>query len=116
MTESLIKHNHPGIRCCGCVISPDNNRTVYKKYHDSSKSITSIPARYARFMRLKLGDAAGARTTLESALAEDDRNPNLFLQLLDIALHEHPLKADAVVALLDNAMEKVGEIKMLGLG
>ena len=60
-------------------------------------------------MRLQLGDAAGARTTLESALSEDDRNPNLFLQLLDIALHEHPLKADAVVTLLDSAMEKVRE-------
>ena len=89
---------------------------VYKKSHDSSKSITWISDRYARFMRLKLGDAAGARTTLESALAEDDRNPNLFLQLLDIALHEHPLKADAVVALLDNAMEKVGWNQNVGVG
>ena len=67
--------------------------------------------RYARFMRLQLGDGAGARTTLEAALSEDDRNPNLFLQLLDIALHEHPLKADAVVALLDKAMEKVWHVK-----
>ncbi len=75
-----------------------------------TKSDLSI--KYARFLRLSLNDVNMAKVTLERALAEDEKNPKLYLQLLDVGLHEYPLKLAEVIALLDRAIENSGNAKL----
>jgi len=75
----------------------------------TAKSVKSdLSVKYARYLRLQTGDAEGALQAVEKALAEDEANPKLYLQLLDILLHRPPpLDVAKVQELFDKALDKV---------
>ena len=58
-----------------------------------------------------MGDLAAAKKVLEEALLEDDRNPKLYLQLLDVLMHRQPVDMEAVSASFERALDKVQQLK-----
>ncbi len=74
-----------------------------------TKSDLSI--KYSRFLRLVLDDSARALETVESALGSDDANPKLYMQQLDILVHQFPMDADRILSLLDRALDKMESVK-----
>ncbi len=95
-----------------------NTSEVHRLYKDcigreklSTTTRSDLSVKYSRFLRLVLDDTARAMDTVEAALKEDDANPKLYMQQLDILMHLHPLDTEKVVALLDRAMDKMAAMK-----
>ena len=64
-----------------------------------------LSVKYARFLRLIVNDNTAATKVLQSILDNSDgTNAKIFMQLLDVELHIHPLNAENVVKILDAAI------------
>eukprot|EP00095_Tigriopus_kingsejongensis_P007494 snap_masked-scaffold580_size130538-processed-gene-0.16 protein:Tk07494 transcript:snap_masked-scaffold580_size130538-processed-gene-0.16-mRNA-1 annotation:"pre-mrna-processing factor 39" len=75
------------------------------KFRPPTKSDLAI--KYSRFLRLTLNDYAKAKEVIEQTIETDGKNPKLFLQILDILLHEQPMNVEAITAHFDRALDKV---------
>ena len=70
-----------------------------------SMTQAELSVKYSRFLRLIVNDNATASSVLQSILDNTDgTNAKIFMQLLDIELHIHPLVAENVVKILDAAI------------
>ena len=68
-----------------------------------SMTQAELSVKYSRFLRLIVNDNATASGVLQSILDNTDgTNAKIFMQLLDIELHIHPLVAENVVKILDH--------------
>ena len=83
------------------------NKATAKKNNAKAE----LAVKYSRYLRLICKDNQAAKKVLQDILddsdtKEDDKNNNakVFLQLLDIELHIHPLDPDAVIQLFDKAI------------
>jgi len=74
---------------------------------------SELAIKYARFLRLHLGEVEKAKRELEAALEEDETNPKLYLQLLDVTLTHRtsPAYVEDARVLLETAVEKVATEK-----
>ncbi|TRY76315.1 hypothetical protein TCAL_12029 [Tigriopus californicus] len=93
-----------------------NVEAVHRLYEESIDKFkpptkSDLAIKYSRFVRLHLRDFPKAKAIIEKALEADDKNPKLYLQILDIMLHENPLNVEAVTALFDVALEKLSNSK-----
>lgn len=93
-----------------------NIEAVHRLYEESIDKFkpptkSDLAIKYSRFVRLHLRDFPKAKAIIEKALEADDKNPKLYLQILDIMLHENPLNVEAVTALFDTALEKLSNSK-----
>jgi len=81
---------------------------LYKSCISKAKSPSAkaeLSVKYSRFLRLIVNDNATASSVLQSILDNTDgTNAKIFMQLLDIELHIHPLVAENVVKILDAAV------------
>ncbi len=71
----------------------------------ASKGKSDLAMKYARYLRLGLGDDNAALEVLQKALERDTKNAKLYLQMLDIALHARPLDVGRVTEVLNIAID-----------
>ena len=89
-----------------------NAASVHSLYKDCIKNAKTSTLRsewsikYSRFLRLKCDDEAGAIQVLEDAVLVDEKNPKLYLQLLDVYLHQKPMSESKIVEIFDAALTK----------
>ncbi len=72
---------------------------------------SDLSVKYARFLRLQLGEADTALSIVEEAIAIDEKNPKLYLQQLDILLHRRPIDEKSVAELFEKALKNVDAAK-----
>ena len=81
---------------------------LYKSCIANAKSTNAkieLSVKYARFLRLIVNDNTTATNVLQSILDNSDgTNAKIFMQLLDVELHIHPLNAENVIKIFDAAI------------
>lgn len=85
--------------------------SIYKDFIDSAKAAShrsDWSVKYSRFLRLQCADKTNAVRVLEDAVAVDEANPKLHLQLLDVALNSTPIDVAEVVKIFDAALKVKG--------
>ncbi len=80
--------------------------TLYKDYIENAKSTvrSDWAIKYSRFLRLKCDDEATAIQVLEDAILVDEKNPKLYLQMLDVYMHHRPLNETKIIEIFDKAL------------
>ena len=80
------------------------NKATGKRSHAKAE----LSVKYSRYLRLICKDDQAAKQVLQDILddsdCKEDSNAKVFLQLLDIELHIHPLNPEAVIQLFDMAI------------
>jgi pre-mRNA-processing factor 39 len=87
----------------------DSVHSLYKKCIENAKTPmlrSEWSIKYSRFLRMKCDDEAGAIRVLEDAVLVDEKNPKLYLQLLDVYLHQKPLNESKIIEVFDAALTK----------
>lgn len=81
----------------------DTVHSLYKDYIKNAKTEfrSDWCIKYARFLRLKCDDEKAAIEVLEDALLVDEKNAKLYIQLLDIYMHQKPLNESKIVEIFD---------------
>ena len=86
----------------------DEVHKLYKTCIEKAKSATAkaeLTVKYSRFLRLVANDDASAKAVLQDILDKsDEKNAKVYLQLLDIELHQRPLNPPTVISLFDKAI------------
>ncbi|CAB4056542.1 PRPF39 [Lepeophtheirus salmonis] len=72
---------------------------------------TEIAVKYARYLRLCHGDMSSALQILQDAIPHDEKNPKIYLQILNLHLHSNPIDLEKITILLDSAMDKLESAK-----
>ena len=111
-----IEKEHPNLMSLMCRhINAERRRgdidavhSLYKDYIKNAKpdNRSDWCVKYARFLRLKCNDEKAALEILEDALLVDEKNPKLYLQLLDIYMHQKPLNESKIVEIFDATLTK----------
>jgi len=89
----------------------DEVQKIFKKCIREAKlpSVSSeLSIKYARFLRLWPDpvnyDSAAAINVIEEALIKDEKNPRLYVQLLDIYLHSKPIEYGKIMKLFKKTL------------
>jgi pre-mRNA-processing factor 39 len=88
-----------------------NLSAVHNLYKDlivnakSSAQRADWTIKYTRFLRLQCNDEPAAFKMLEEALLVDEKNPKLYLQLLDVTLHQRPINESKIIEIFDKALQ-----------
>lgn len=76
------------------------------KTANNKATASELSIKYARYLRLHVGDISKAGQVIASALETDPTNPKLYLQHLDLLLNTSPLNIEAVTTVFDKALEQ----------
>eukprot|EP00092_Neocalanus_flemingeri_P037907 GFUD01041262.1.p1 GENE.GFUD01041262.1~~GFUD01041262.1.p1 ORF type:complete len:747 (+),score=270.92 GFUD01041262.1:56-2296(+) len=72
----------------------------------NKSTASDLTVKYARFLRLHQMNTAKASQVIKTAMESDTANPKLYLQQVDLLLNTTPMDVQAVVAVLDKALEQ----------
>lgn len=90
----------------------DEVHNLYKTCIDKAKSPSAkaeLAVKFSRYLRLVAKDEEAAKSVLQNILEKtDEKNAKIYLQLLDIELHLHPLNSENVINLFDKAIATKG--------
>ncbi|ESO85389.1 hypothetical protein LOTGIDRAFT_229414 [Lottia gigantea] len=75
----------------------------YIRSADSNASRSFFSIKFARYLQKIRGNTPKARTVLKEALAHDEKNEKLFMQLLDVEYQCNPVEIDNVMELFNKA-------------
>lgn len=82
--------------------------SLFKTCIDKAQSVgmkAELAVKYARFLRLMTDDNGAAKDILQSILDNGgENNAKIYMQLLDIELHQKPFVSDNVIKILDMAI------------
>ena len=79
---------------------------LYKASIESHPSTASdISVKYARYVRLCENKPETAVNIINEALKSDPKNPKLYLQLLDIQMHQQPLNPKSILSVFESVLK-----------
>ncbi|CAH0551985.1 unnamed protein product [Brassicogethes aeneus] len=82
---------------------------LYEHYINNSKNkviSSNISIKFSRFCLKVLKDMEKAQETLRTAIAKDQNNPRLYLQLIDLTLQKDDVAEAEVIGLIDSFLDK----------
>ena len=89
-----------------------NHEKLSELYENIIKNATSkttaseLSIKFARYLRLIVGNVARAGQVMDSAVEGDPTNPKLYLQKLDLLINTAPMDVTAVTKVFDQALEQ----------
>merc|ERR1719400_379108 len=89
-----------------------NHEKVTELYENIIKNATSkttaseMSIKFARYLRLHVGNVSRAGQVISSALETDPTNPKLYLQQMDLLINTVPMDVIAVSEVFDKALEQ----------
>jgi len=89
-----------------------NHEKLSELYENIIKNATSkttaseLSIKFARYLRLIVGNVARAGQVMASALEGDPTNPKLYLQQLDLLINTAPMDVTAVTKVFDQALQQ----------
>merc|ERR1719400_274199 len=89
-----------------------NHEKLAELYENIIKNATSkttaseLSIKFARYLRLVVGNVAKAGQVMTSAVESDPTNPKLYLQQLDLLINTAPMDVTAVTKVFDQALQQ----------
>ena len=89
-----------------------NNDKVTELYENIIKATTNkntaseLSIKFARFLRLQLGNDVMAKQVITTAVEADPSNPKLYLQQLDLLINSAPMDIDAITEVFEKALSQ----------